>query len=89
MKEEMTIDELAQIIKSGFDETATKTKLHVLKTELHVFIEQTDQNFEVIRENMQSLKRDLIAAVLAIHDEKVEELEKRITRLEKKVGLEA
>lgn len=53
----MTIDELAQIIKSGFDETATKTDLRDLGKRVDSVEEHMDRGFNFIVEETKNMRQ--------------------------------
>ncbi len=75
MVKNITLETLATLMQKEFvalrKDMASKEGLVALQKE-----------FSVLREDMQMFKRDLIAALFALRDRRVEKLENRVERLE-------
>lgn len=77
-KKNMTIEDLARMVKKGFDETATKnetaTKAQIVK------VEERLNNIERRLDNIEKL-------ILRQHSEQIKNLERRIQRMEEMFAL--
>ena len=89
MAQEVTVDELAQMsqreftaireeIKQGFESTARKEDLRILRTDVEAGFQAVTETMKTIVEKLDLVRTDIIE----IHD-----LRARVERLEKKVGL--
>jgi predicted nucleic acid-binding Zn-ribbon protein len=88
-KKALTIDDLALMIQSGFEEAATKLEIQTLTTRLDRFEKYIEGRFDTlegevvrIREEVKLLRKDLGNNEIDLHD-----LHSRVERLEKKLGL--
>lgn len=79
------IDELERMVKRGFDETATKTDLNRVEGRLSVVID----DLELVKADIHDIKMVLGPLVrhTAAMEERVIVLEKKMGRVERKVGL--
>jgi hypothetical protein len=75
---EQQIDDLARAVKRGFDDTATKTQLQIM-----------GDSMDLVRADVQDIKLTLGPLVrhVASTERRVNELEKRVERVERKIGL--
>lgn len=64
MAKEITTNELAEIVKKGFDQTATKADLKALR-------ENTDERFKSVDENLNALREHV--------DHRIDGLELKLT----------
>ena len=81
-EKKMAIEDLARMVKAGFDETATK---HEVRTGFQLLTDSLD----LVRQDVHDIKLTLGPLVrhAAAMEEKVLILEKRIMRVERKVGI--
>ena len=82
-KKQVTLDDLAGMVKSGFDETAKKV-------DVDRRFEQVDKRFERIEERLIYIERDIadIKKHIVYRDE-FEDLMSRVKYLEIKAGIES
>lgn len=82
MAKKTTIEELARMVKAGFDETATK---HEVRAGFQLLTDSLD----LIRQDVHDIKPTLgpLVRYAATMEEKVLNLEKRVERVERKVGI--
>lgn len=66
-KKNITIDDLAGMVKRGFDETAKKQELDLVKRDVHT-----------IKERIENIEKILLKQ----HSSQIQRLEKRLKRLE-------
>ena len=80
-KKQVKIEDLAVMIKNGFDQTATKQELQELRKD-------TAGMFDLMMREMRDVKITLgpLARTLAAHDVDIINLHRRVERLEKRVG---
>ncbi len=76
-----TLDDLAVMIKNGFDNTATKQDFEVLNQK----IDKVDKKVDKIDERVQVVETKLDRALYT----ELTHLETRVKRLEQKVGINA
>lgn len=81
----MTIEDLAVMVKHGFDETATKTELLALKKDLHQLAQKTDDGFFAVNRRLDLLREDI--SDLPDIRGAVQDLDERLVRVERKVGV--
>jgi len=98
VKKKTTIEDLAVMVKHGFDEvyerldqTATKTELLVVKTELlvvkkdiHQLAQKTEEGFFAVNRRLDLLHED-ISDLPAIREE-LKDHDERLVRVERKVS---
>lgn len=81
----ITLEDLAEMIKRGFDQMATKEELHGLRGTMQDMAEElnaTHADVRYIRSTVDALVRSDIAQEASIQD-----LTARVHRLEQKAGL--
>ena len=78
MPKKTTIDDLAAMIKHGFDQTATKDDLHALE-------QKVDAGFQHVNARLDSIREDM--SDLPTMREELHDLRQRLDRVEQKVGL--
>lgn len=76
VKKAMTIDDLAGMVKRGFDETAKKT-------EMNARFEAVDERFDGIDKRLDRIENLLIRA----HDNRITELEDSMRLVKTKLGV--
>ena len=81
-KEKMTIEDLAVMVKRGFDQTASKQDLAELRKEFH-------ERMSNIEDDVHDIKGALgpLVHMVAAMDTDIRNLNMRVNRLERKVGL--
>ena len=77
-KKSTTLDDLAAMIKNGFDNTATKQDLREVKTSLKSDIAKIDEKLQVVETKLDR----------ALYTE-LTHIETRVKRLEERVGIKA
>lgn len=86
---EELFEQLARMVKRGFDDTATKSDLITLNREL-------GGKFQTIADSLEQLQRDMrevkvvlgpLARGIVEHEERLGNLERRIGRVEQKMSL--
>ena len=85
MAKKITIEELALMVKRGFDQTATKDEVREIKALVQDVVEElgaTHADIRNIRSTVTALSRSETA-----HEVTIENLTERVYRLEQKVGL--
>lgn len=91
-KKKVTIETLAAMVKRGFDQTATKTELAAVREE----ISDIRKELSIFRAELERLGADihdikitlgLVARAVASQEAEIKNLQHRVIRLEKKVGL--
>lgn len=80
------IDELARMVKRGFDETADKRELQGLRRDMEVGFQSVARTFELIHEDLLEMRRSLSLLVQTIGAE-IADLRQRVVRLERKAGI--
>lgn len=78
-KRKMTIEELARMVKEGFDETARKGDLLVLRSDVASFQKWTMRRFDRVDEDLRMVKRQLPGLV---NRHEFEKLETRVKDIE-------
>ena len=90
-KKHSTIEDLAVMIKRGFDQTATKDELKplVTKEELRELRRDMTEEFERINADLRDIKVSLgpLVRIVAAMESELKSHRLRIERLERKVGL--
>ncbi len=85
---EELFEKLARMVKRGFDETATKSDLAALRHDI-------DGKFRTVTDSLEQLQRDMrdvktilgpLARGVIEHEERLKNLERRVGRVEQKVG---
>ncbi len=85
-KKPMTIEQLARMVKRGFDDItirmATKEELHDLRKDMI-------EGFDRVNADVRDIKIALgpMVRFVAEHDVKLQHLQNRVDRLERKVGI--
>ena len=81
-KKQMKIEDLAVMIKKGFDSTATKAELQELRKE-------TLEGFRIMGDDIRDIKITLgpLVRMVAALDSEVVSLKNRVARLERKAGI--
>ncbi len=79
-KQKITLDVLAGMVASGFENTPTKAEFNELKTDVSIL--KTDVQMVQADLSDVKLRLDYLAPKFEVRD-----LEKRVTRLEQKAGL--
>ena len=97
MTKKTTLEELARMIKAGFDQTATRDELKGVENRLTESIDKVEEDVKILRQDMeagfytlaQEIKklREDFQSFISIYRNEIAELRVRIERLEKKVGL--
>jgi len=86
---EELFEKLARLVKRGFDETATRADLATLRHEF-------GGKFQTVTDSLEQLQRDMREAKIILgpvargvveHEERLRNLERRVVRVEHKVGL--
>ena len=85
MPKKTTIEDLAAMIKHGFDATATKEDFHALKDDLHVLDQKVDAGFQHVNARLDSIRNDMSDPPTM--REELHDLRQRLDRVEQKVGL--
>jgi tetrahydromethanopterin S-methyltransferase subunit G len=90
-KKKITIDDLAIMVQRGFEETARKNDVDLLRTdvdllraELGEFKKETRDNFIHVHARLGMIERDVKDVV---HKDDFEDLMARVLYLEKKMGI--
>ncbi len=84
---EITIEDLAAMVKKGFDETAKKVDIERLEKkidEVDIKVENLGHKVNQIDRRLFSIEED----VAVIKTKKHKELDKRVTFIEQKLGIE-
>jgi hypothetical protein len=76
-KNNVTIDQLATMVKNGFDSTATKSEMTATRSEMH-------EGFRKANKELRDIKDILIQE----HSDKIKYLEKRLRKLEDVLAIE-
>lgn len=71
-KRKMTIDDLARLVKEGFDETARKSDFMALRSDMGSFQKWTMRRFDRVDEDFRMVKRQLPGLVNRLEFEKLE-----------------
>lgn len=71
-KKGITIDDLARMVKEGFDETARKDDLMVLQSDVASFQKWTMRRFDLIDTDLKIIKKQLDRVVFRHEFEKLE-----------------
>lgn len=71
-KKKITIDDLARMVKEGFDEMARKDQLSAVKDHLSSFEKWTMRRFDVIDGDLKIIKKQLDRVVFRHEFEKLE-----------------
>ena len=79
-RKKMTLEDLAGMVKRGFDRTDEQF------ASLGARVDEIDQG---IRAEMKRAKTDIVAVVNAIRDVKLENLERDVEAIKKKIGMAA
>ncbi len=84
----MTIEDLAVMVKKGFDQTATKQDIADVRKEAADFRKEVLEQFELIHEDIKDIKNTLIPLVqiVAALEQEIRDLKLRLERLERKTG---
>lgn len=81
VKKNITIDDLAGMVKRGFDETAKKRDLDLLKIDVDGIkkrVESIDERVKNINERVENIEKLLLKQ----HTFQIQALEKRMKRME-------
>ena len=81
-KRHMTIEDVAGMVKRGFDQTSTKQ-------DLHEFRKEVNDRFNTVEDDIRDIKIALgpLVRVVAALESDVRSLHARVSRLERKTGL--
>ncbi len=94
-KERMTIDHLARMVKRGFDGTASKAELKTLREEVATK-QEIQRGFKVVADELDLIHHDIhdikivlgpLVRTVAAMDANIRDLNRRVDRLEEKIGL--
>ena len=92
---EELFEKLARMVKRGFDDTATKSDLTAFRHEMDGKFREVDGKFRVVTDSLELLQRDMrdvktilgpSARGVVEHEERIKNLERRVGRVEQKVG---
>ena len=88
-KQKMTIEDLAVMVKRGFDQTASKQDLADLRKEFWDVHKHFDERLRLIEDDIRDIKAALgpLVHMVAAMDTEIKNLNMRVNRLERKVGL--
>lgn len=87
----MKIEDLAVMIKRGFDSMATKDDLKILvtKTELQELRKEMIEGFRLVHDDLHDIKITIgpLVRVVATLNNEIANLRTRVERLEKRIGV--
>ena len=88
-KQRMTIEDLAVMVKRGFDQTASKQDLADLRKEFWDVHKHFDERLRLIEDDVHDIKIALgpLVHMVAAMDTEIKNLNVRVNRLERKMGL--
>ena len=83
------IEELARAVKRSFDEVATRQEVRALGTQVGDGFEAMISSLDLVRQDIHDIKITLgpIVQHMAATERRVNELERRLVRVERRVGL--
>lgn len=86
---EQLFEKLALMVKRGFDETASKQDLAALRNHVDSKIVTLADSLDQLQRDMRDVKVILgpLARGVVEHEEKLKNLERRVVRVEQKIGL--
>lgn len=89
VKRHVTIDDLAVMVKRGFDQTATKEELRGIRNEMQEFRKDVIDEFEKINADIHDINITLgpLVRMVAAMELELKSHSMRIERLERKLGL--
>jgi len=73
----ITIEDLAGMIKRGFDETATKTEMNQRFEEIDERFDKVDKRFDKIDDRLEKIEK----LILADHKRRIEKLENQMQEM--------
>ena len=85
---EELFEKLARMVKRGFDDTATKSDLAALRHEFGGKFQTVTDSLEQLQRDSREVKVILgpLARGMVEHEERIKNLERRVGRVEQKVG---
>lgn len=87
----MTIEDLAILVKRGFDQTATKQELKEMATkqDIHELRKDVTERLDAIEDDIRDLKIAVgpLVRIVAALETDVRSLHLRLGRVERKIGL--
>lgn len=95
-KKKLTIDDLAVMVKRGFDGTATKDDLKGFATKDDLKGLATKNDFRILADDLEIIRADIrdikgslgpLVRTIAAQDREMQELRVRVARLERKAGV--
>ena len=90
-EKEITIEDLAAMVKNGFDKTANKSDIERLEKNMDERFEKVDSRLENLEHKVEQIDRRLFSIeedVAEIKTKKHKELDKRVTFIEQKLGIQ-
>lgn len=83
----ITLEQLARMVKRGFDQIAKDNA--EFKQDFNEFKKYTTERFDSVHSDLHDIKITLgpLAHVAAAHDAEIRNLQARVSRLERKVGI--
>ena len=79
IKKPITIDELARMVKKGFDDTAGKSDIRGLKSDM----EELKLDMKDVKNRLENIEK----LILKQHGERIINLERRMNRLEEMLAI--
>ena len=91
-EKEITIEDLAAMVKRGFDKAAQKTDIENLEKRMDEKFEKVDERLDNLEHKVGQIDRRLFSIeedVAEIKTKKHKRLDERVTVIERKLGIEA